>query len=410
MIVVQRPVREWIAVAAPPAAIGMWMLVLRHHFGESPTRELVGYYTSHWAWTQTLLPMFAFLGGVTLAPWAYLALVETAHRRFVAVFSTAAAFALTFVTNWPSVGYRIWFIVLAASGIGLLMVFALKAARTSGFLAIWLAASLLFLLLFAEMMSARYLLLCLPPLFLVVFDRMPNRAATYGVIATLAVSIALAVGDYRFVGRYPGFVRESVAPLQEQGFRVWNAAESGLRFYLQADGVQTLETADLRPQAGDLVIRQASFGYSLSEQLAPLLIPIRRFDVLDAYPVRTFSREARAGFHDSHFGLVPYVISRAALDRIEIAEVSPLLRGLPQKVPEDFSSVPVWYPGGVLLKQIDDEMRFPVRIPRGARVEYELEGRGSVRITAEEIVLRKESPGAVVWKNFRIVPKGWPDE
>jgi hypothetical protein len=45
--------------------------------------------------------MFAFLGGVTLAPWAYLALVETAHRRFVAVFSTAAAFALTFVTNWP---------------------------------------------------------------------------------------------------------------------------------------------------------------------------------------------------------------------------------------------------------------------------------------------------------------------
>jgi len=409
-IAARRPAREWIAIAMAPAAIGIWLLVLRHHFGESPTVELVGYYTSHWSWSRTLLPMFAFLGGVSLAPGVSLILVETTRRRLIAVFSVGAAIALTFVTNWPSVEYRIWFAILAASGIGLLAVFVSKAARACGCLAIWLPASLAFLLVFAEMISARYILLCLPPLFLVVFDRVRNRAATYAVIASLVVSVSLAVGDFRFVARYPEFVAETVVPLERLGFRVWNAAESGLRFYLQANGVETLETADIRPKAGDLVVRQASFSYSLSEQLAPLLIPIRRFDVLDAYPVRTFSREAGAGFHDSHFGMVPYAISRAPLDRIEIAEVSPLVRSLTQKVPEDFSSVPVWYPGGVLLKQVEEEMRFSIRMPGDSRVDYELEGRGSVAIAEDEIVLTKQDTGPIVWKNFRIVPGAWRKE
>ena len=80
------------------------------------------------------------------------------------------------------------------------------------------------------------------------------------------------------------------------------------------------------------------------------------------------------------------------------------LRHLPEMPPADFSSVPLWFPGGVLLKQVAPEMRFQVRIPRGAGVEYELEGEGSVELSAEQITLKKQSPDPAVWKNFRLIP------
>jgi hypothetical protein len=138
-----------------------------------------------------------------------------------------------------------------------------------------------------------------------------------------------------------------------------------------------------------------------------VLLTLRRDDILDRYPLRTFSRDAQAGFHDSHFGLVPFVFSHAPQDHVEIAEVSPFLDHLPQVVPEDFSSVPVWFPGGVLLKQTEPQMAFRLRVPRDAKVQYELEGKGSLVLSSEGIVLKKENPGPAVWKNFRIVPKGW---
>lgn len=133
---------------------------------------------------------------------------------------------------------------------------------------------------------------------------------------------------------------------------------------------------------------------------------ISRSDLSDAYPVRTFSRDAGAGFHDSHFGLVPYIMSRDPLDHLIVAEVSPFVVTLPEKVPNDFSSVPVWFPGGVLLKQIQPEMTFQVRVPPNAEVRYELEGKGSVAFSDHAIILRKDSPEPAIWKNFRIVPAG----
>jgi hypothetical protein len=52
-------------------------------------------------------------------------------------------------------------------------------------------------------------------------------------------------------------------------------------------------------------------------------------------------------------------------------------------------------------------MKFHVRIPEDARVEYELEGEGSIEISGECITLRKTGAGTAVWKNLRIVPGSW---
>jgi hypothetical protein len=405
--------REWIAIGVVPLLLAVWFAVLKAHFGESPAKELVRYYTSHFAFVQVLLPLLSFIGAVGLFPWMFLAWAARRDKFFILVVSIPAAVALTFLVGWSSTSHRLWFALLAASGIGLLILFARTAVREVfagkpagyGFLILWLPATLLFFLLFAEMMSARYLLLGLPPLLLVVGNGIPRRTGAWTVVLTGALSLGLALADYRFVNSYPGWVQENIVPLQHQGFPVWNAAESGLRFYLEESGVQTLESADNRPKAGELIVKQASLSYGLSKDLAPLLVRIQENDLQDSYPIRTFSREAGAGFHDSHFGLVPFVISRAPLDRVEVVQVSPFVGELPQVVPADFSSVPLWYPGGVLLKQVQSEMRFHVRIPPGATVKYELEGKGSVEVGEDGIILKKEEPGPIVWKNFRIAPK-----
>jgi hypothetical protein len=198
--------------------------------------------------------------------------------------------------------------------------------------------------------------------------------------------------------------------LQRQGYRFWSAAESGLRYYLEQRSIPALRSTDLRPRGGDLIVKQKSFTYSLSSELEPLLICIRHIDLLDAFPIRTFCSEAGAGFHDSHFGLVPYSFSTVPLDRIEIEEVSPFVKSLPQMVPADFSSVPVWYPGGVLLKQVQPEMKFSIRIPFDSKMEYELEGKGTFKISSEGITLENLNSGPAIWKNFRIVPNSWPGD
>lgn len=217
-----------------------------------------------------------------------------------------------------------------------------------GILFIWLPATLLFFMLAGEMVNARYILHSLPPLFLVAFSRVHRTAAISTLAATLLLSSILSIEDYRFVNSYREWVTKVIIPLQQQGFRIWSATESGLRFYLEQRGIQTLDNTDIRPRGGDLIVRQASFHYGLSKDLEPLLISIAEKDLMEPFPIRTFARAAGAGFYDSHFGIVPFSFSHVPLDHLELAQVSPFVSDLPQVVPADFSSVPVWFPGGVL--------------------------------------------------------------
>jgi 4-amino-4-deoxy-L-arabinose transferase-like glycosyltransferase len=411
----KRPRMELGALAIAPAALLAWLVAMKVHFGVLPALGVAQYLAQHLSLLGNLLPIFSFLGGVSLFPWLLLVLVDMPHRRWLVVISLTIAALLSLFHNWPGWPDRIWFVVLASSGIGLLMAFIFKSrARTSdehpaarGFLLLWAPAALLFFFLSAEMICARYILLCLPPIFLIAFGHLRRAVAIPAITVTLILSVAIAAGDYRFVNSYRDWVAQTVVPLQRQGFRIWSATESGLRFYLERNGIATLDNADIRPRGGDLIVRQASFAYGLSDQLGSLLLTIRKTDLGDRYPMRTFVAAAGAGFHDSRFGPVPFSFSSAPLDCLELVEVSPFVIGLPQVVPEDYSSVPVWYPGGVLLKQVQPEMQFPIQMPRDVDVEYVLEGDGTVELSEKGITLKKRGAEAAVWKNFRIIPRAW---
>jgi 4-amino-4-deoxy-L-arabinose transferase-like glycosyltransferase len=414
-VVNRRPKIEWIALTAAPAVILVWLGVLAWRFGIWPGSLLASYYTSHSWRAAVVAPLFSFLGGVAFFPWVHLLLPDTRARRARLVLaSLLAASFLTLFYGWPSLAYRLWYVFLAAAGISVLALFAWKSLSEwksgpagYGFLVIWPTCSLLFLLAFGEMMSARYLLLVIAPLMLVLFDRVRRREAVCIFVASLSLSLALTIGDYRFAGLYPRAVVNEILPLKDQGFRVWSATEAGLRFYLEADGVETLGSKDLRPRGGDFIVRDDAFRYALSRELEPLLLHVHRIALQDVYPIRTMSRAAHAGFHDSDLGVVPFAVSRAPLDEIEIDEVSPFVTTLPEAPPPDFSGVPVWFPGGVLLKQVAPEMSFNLKIPADAQIDYRLEGRGSVTRSGNQLILTKDDVKPILWENFRIVPGIW---
>lgn len=395
LLAARRPWQELAAVAAAPAVVALWLGIMTLHFGEFPLTRTAAYFASQGSRTRNVLATFSFLGGVLVFPWAL------AVRRNWSVVSFAVAASVTLLVPWPSLAYRLWYILLASFGVVLLIAFGSAARRlvvsgkNSGeaFLILWVAAILLFFAVIADMINARYILVTLPAFYLVLFRETGERQLKLLLVPTAALSLIVAYADFRFVNSYRDFVKKTVMPLERQNFRVWSAAESGLRFYLEQTGASTLTSSDLRPAPVDLILRHAGlFRYSLAEKVETVLTVLKTFTIDDALPVRTFNATAGAGLHDSRVGIVPFTISRVPLDRLEIAQVSPL-------------PGTVWSPAGPILKQIEAESFFPMKVPANTAIEYDLDGEGSAELTAEGVRLKKGTPLAVVWRNFRIVPK-----
>lgn len=323
-------------LAAAPTTLVIWIATTTLYYGKNPLAPVVRYFVSIHSAAHNTLAMPSFLGGVTMVPWLFLALRPNekgdGRRKFLILVSLTTAGFMSLFIDWRSAGYGLWFTLLASSGIGLVLVFAREAVTTArakrdlleSHLALWFPATLMMFIVIAQFISARYLLLALPPLYLMLFRETPGRKLLFAIAATMTVSLLVATADYRFVNSYPAWVSTTIEPLQRQGFHVLGASESGLRFYLEQKGISTLATSDSRAQGGDLVVRHAThFRYTLAESVERTLRVQKTWDLNDNFPIRTFSQEAGAGFHGSSMGIVPFVFSRAPYDRIEIDVVSP---------------------------------------------------------------------------------------
>jgi hypothetical protein len=256
------------------------------------------------------------------------------------------------------------------------------------------------------MINARYMLLAIPPLFLLVFAGTDARSLGIVAAITAVLSTGIAVADYRFVNAYRNWVGDVIVPLRAAGYPVWSAAESGLRFYVEEAGGDVLPADSLSPKGGDMIVRDV-FAYGLSEELSIRLVHARTDVLADRFPIRTFNMNAGAGFHDSRFGRVPYTLSRAPYDRVSLWQLSPLVDQLPQS--PDSPQV-VWSPQGPALIQEVQRLTFSYSAPEGSVLLYELDGAGSADMDGNRIELTRESDGPALWRNLRVVPSGFPEE
>ena len=414
-LVTRQPLSRLAPIMAAPFALGLWLIGMLLYYGKSPIAPVIHYFQAISAIAHNGIAMTSFLGGVTLFPWLFLQLRSERGRERIKLIATSvtAAVLLSLFVEWKSIRYGLTFIVFASSGIGMSLIFGREAMNTLRqkwttfelFLAAWFPVTAVFFIVIAQFIAARYILLAMPAIYLMLFPRATAKTISMVAVPTLILTLMVAIADYRFVNTYPAWISANVDPLQKQGFRIFSAAESGFRFYLEQRGIATLAASDLNVTGGDLIVRHSTlFKYGLSEHIETMLTVLQKDPLLDWFPIRTFSQEAGAGFHGSSLGLVPFALSRVPYDWVEIDEVNPLVEKLPQST-EEGKAVPAFSPEGPILIQRVPELSFPLRMPPGAHLKYELEGPGSVEIVGNVVKLRNNRAEPIAWRNFRIVPR-----
>ena len=226
--------------------------------------------------------------------------------------------------------------VAACTALGAVLAAAALArpAATGGdadllFLRAWFGLSLLGAVACLPFGAVRYLLPALPPLLLLLTRGLdglglpPARAWRVAALAVgqgLALSVALALADQDLAERYRAVALAARA--SSPNGSVWYVGEWGFRYYMERAGARYLRSDDERPTTGDVIVRPEIAGlHDLAPGVRARATPIQRLELLGRWPIRLLSFDAKAGFYSNHWGYLPWAISRAPLERIEVFEV-----------------------------------------------------------------------------------------
>jgi hypothetical protein len=290
-----------------------------------------------WGLVKKMLGDLSDLGGTAFAAASLLAL--TAARRRLVVFALAAISAAAVFALHPRAierlpDYSAWQAASVAGcfGLGVLLlaeaVWTRTASGDEAFLVGWLLLALAGAIVLLPFGSARYLLPALAPLWLLLARRMETgldasrrrRAVALVAAQGVALAVLLALADSDQAARYRSLARSVRASYPDR--KVWFVGEWGFRYYMGQVGAQYLSSVDDRPQTGDIIVRPYEAGmHEMSEGVRARSVAVQEIPLLGRWPVRLMSFEARAGYYSHHWGYLPWALSRAPLERVEIFEV-----------------------------------------------------------------------------------------
>ncbi len=303
----------WAAALVAPVTIGAWQLFERATSGVIPASLLAGYMQSY--------------GLQTLIPKLRSAAALTAHLGWI-LFPTIPAWAF-FRIGWMS---RIVWVVLtaaavcidahplfwASASIGLLTILW-SAGNRRDFLAAWVLIFFAAALIIFFAGSARYLLPLVLPVAILASRQVPARWLYAGLCAQFALSLGLAIVNYQHWDGYRQFAR-ALAP-QVESKRVWINGEWGLRFYFEAGGaLPLLQNQTVHP--GEMVVTS-----SLAQPVAfttggGQAVPIEERAITSRIPLRLVALNRPAGYSTTQWGLRPFDISTAVIDRVSAALIT----------------------------------------------------------------------------------------
>lgn len=346
--------KAWPALLGASAVLSLWAIQNLVIHGELHILASARHYQLFFAdggldWAGLLkktLGDVSGLGGTTFVA-AVLLLVTGGRRRVVTFGLGVFAAALVFVVRPASIErielYSVLEVVAVAAAFAcgvLLLVEALwprstapdstEAGERDGvFLKAWLLLALggaLFLLPFG---TARYMLPALPPLWILLvrrfldLDSAPRRirVASGLVIAQgLALSLVLGVADQDYAERYRDLALRLRASYPNR--TVWFVGEWGFRYYMSREGGRYLKSTDDSPQPGDVVVRPFIAGmHAMSPSLLARTTRVEQQALSGPWPIRLMNFEAKAGYYSHHWGYLPWSLSSAPLEVVDIFEV-----------------------------------------------------------------------------------------
>lgn len=194
----------------------------------------------------------------------------------------------------------------------------------------WTAAALLVLLAYWSVM-ARLVLFLVPPLVFAAAEELEGRLGASALkklylaslAAVLAVSLPLALVDYRYAGAQKEIARDVLTRYATQGRRVWCAGHWGLQYYLESGGALMLDASSGgwdRVRPGDVVV-VPRVNSNVLRPSKPLAADVRLIPVESGIPLRLLSGwTGEGGFYSNVTGFLPFSFSRESLDEFEVVE------------------------------------------------------------------------------------------
>ena len=315
----------WCAAFVAPLVLGAWQLFEKASTGDLPASVLAGYMQSYGlqAFAQKLKSATALtghLGWVIFLPLAFLAF-RNRRAYLLAPLVVAAAFFDANPLFWLSIA-------------GGLLVLQWCALHWREFEAQWV------LIFFAAALavffagSARYLLPLALPVAILASRNVSSRWLYTGAACGMALSVALAIVNYQHWDGYREFAR-SLRKQAETG-RVWINGEWGLRFYLEREGALPLMRGQLVHDGDIVVTSQLAFPIPVSTG-GGVLTKTAEAVIQPSIPLRLVAMNGRAAYSTTMFGLRPFDVSSAPIDRLEaqtMVERKPTLSYLPMNAPE----------------------------------------------------------------------------
>ncbi len=315
--------RKWrtaaLATLTAPLMLGAWQLFERWSTGALPAAVLANYLNS-WGFEalgQKLKSAVALTGHLGWIVFPGLWLPSVATIPFVA----GAAFYDLSPLFWVSI----------ALGAGILI---WSARNWRDFLAQWVLIFFAGAVLVFFAGSARYLLPLALPVAILATRRSGPRALWVGVALGLALSVTLAVVNYRHWSGYREFARSLKTSLDSK--RVWINGDWGLRFYFEAEGgLPLLAGQTIHP--GDVVVSSA-LGNPVPVSIeGGVLAPIAQQTITSRIPLRLVALGGRSAYSTTMFGLRPFDVSLSPIDQLradQVIEHKPSLSDLPMNAPE----------------------------------------------------------------------------
>lgn len=280
-----------------------------------------------------LLVGLAFAGGclpvaLALAPWLWTRRVHVVVAGLLALAVADAVlgfglgpFSLLGLGKWP-VAVALQFLVMWVAGVavaGLALSELREREPDAVLLALWLLGTLVFAIFLNWTQSARTFLPAAPALGILLARRLAAREVGwragpgFAVAACAVLAFSVAAADARWASQ----VRDVAARVGERfvgpQHRTFGIGHWGLQWYLEAEGVHTIDYRRDRFEPGDLLVEPGS-GYAIRSPDAAAFALLEVFEHPEGGILHTMSPEIGVGFHAGGGSPLPWAFGRPAPD------------------------------------------------------------------------------------------------
>ncbi|HNY41384.1 MAG TPA: glycosyltransferase family 39 protein [Bryobacteraceae bacterium] len=195
--------------------------------------------------------------------------------------------------------------------------------RRQWFLTAWVAMFFAAALVLFFAGSARYLLPLAAPLAILLVFHFQDRPILIGAafLWSLTIGLSLAWVNYQHWDAYRTAIRDARLPLPDGSTRrLWVNGEWGLRYYSEAAGaIPVARGGTLRP--GDMLITSGLMSEVPFTLGGGVRVEQSSATVLPTLPLRLIGLGSRSGYSSIGFGLWPFDITTAPVDRISISSI-----------------------------------------------------------------------------------------